>query len=121
VAAKARNQQCVAFGNTRRGLDKGQLLNAHYRWTDEHLGIFNLDLARLTKERQVADPAPFEPMNASTSPDASSNRFDPPITSARNAHGCALCVVLNPLNNLPLIPHNPYRDGCSHIVCLPVS
>ncbi len=60
-------------------------------------------------------------MNAPASPYPSSNRFDPPITPARNAHGCALCVVLNPLDNLPLIPHNPYRDGCSHIVYPPVS
>jgi hypothetical protein len=29
--------------------------------------------------------------------------------------------VLNPLDYLPLIPHNPQRDGCSHIVYSPVS
>lgn len=53
-------------------------------------------------------------MNAPTAPDPGSNRLDTLITSARNAHGSTLCVVLNPLNNLPLIPHNPCRDGCEY-------
>ncbi|MCK7499521.1 MAG: hypothetical protein MZW92_60835 [Comamonadaceae bacterium] len=59
------------------GLDKRQLLDPHHRRTDEHLGILNLDLACLTEERQVAHPAPLEPMNAPASPDPGSNRLDP--------------------------------------------
>ena len=60
-------------------------------------------------------------MNPSASAYAGSNRRYPSITPTRNAHDSALCVVLNLLDYLPLKPHNPQRDGCSHIVYSPVS